>query len=209
MAGIETTELASKKLTLQKCLQKSFRNVFLLIDPLESALKQTLPKVESLANLMDQFECCSAIKSNVEPVCTTFPDLVPRLLAKIAEEILQITQDLTKAIIVIKETQEKFSKYHDVAMRLYHKCLTSVDFHTMTAVSPMTPSIADMMEWLEDADAQLYEHYYYKLHLLEDIVNKKVNSSNLVQKWTDQDQEIIKKIKDHLFFVKLFVEEDL
>lgn len=61
--------------------------------------------------------------------------------------------------VVIKETQEKFSKYHDVAMRLYHKCLTSVDFHTMTAVSPMTPSIADMMEWLEDADAQLYEQY--------------------------------------------------
>lgn len=65
----------------------------------------------------------------------------------------------TNYSIVIKETQEKFSKYHDVAMRLYHKCLTSVDFHTMTAVSPMTPSIADMMEWLEDADAQLYEQY--------------------------------------------------
>lgn len=37
--------------------------------------------------------------------------------------------------------------------------------------------------------------YYYKLHLLEDIVNKKVNSSNLVQKWTDQDQAIIQNIK--------------
>lgn len=69
--------------------------------------------------------------------------------------------------VVIKETQEKFSKYHDVAMRLYHKCLTYVDFHTMTAVSPMAPSIADMMEWLEDADAQLYEQYPSDFMLLK------------------------------------------
>ena len=81
------------RLALERNLQKAFRSVETFYIPLQTVLTETLPTVTALANLLEQFECCKSVDSNVP--LSSVGEVKFSLIFKLETEIASRLEELT------------------------------------------------------------------------------------------------------------------
>lgn len=192
-------------LALEKNLQKAFKITGPHLGSVESVLNETAGIVSSLANMLEQYESCRNVDQNQVPFKSDFPDLKLKVMLKLSTEISVKQDELRKKLYTLKEMEEKLSKYHKTSVGIISQ---GIGLTTIMTGTPTSLPLADMVDWLEVLSTKMYEHYYCKLHLLDEMmVDDSISSGTLLQRWTDQDSAFVNTIKDCLTYVGPFLEE--
>ncbi|KAL8590166.1 hypothetical protein ACOMHN_010361 [Nucella lapillus] len=192
------------RLALERNLQKAFKAVQSVGGVVQSTAVETLPHIQTVANLLGQYECCAAVDYGITPLDSDFRGL---LSAKIRNEIVEKVNQLKSMIEVLRMKQEVIGKLCETSLSLVRKYSSSLDVASLTADSPTTPSLADVMEWLESVDTMLYQQYWSKVELLEMVQGEEAMSDSLVPRWTDQDELLADTVKDGWTQVEMFFSE--
>lgn len=82
------------RLAVERNLQKAFKCVQSFYLTLQTEEAETLPIVTSVANLLEQLECCKCFDYSSLPFANSFPDAKARLVSKLESEIVDRLQGL-------------------------------------------------------------------------------------------------------------------
>ncbi|KAL7829685.1 hypothetical protein AOLI_G00305700 [Acnodon oligacanthus] len=196
--------------SLQQELRKCFQSVEASGPVWRSALEECSPLLSSLGNLAEQLRALKSVDLLNTPLAK-FPDLQQRLqhrLAQAADAVLSKLREKMDALQVVKDS---ISKQVFAVFQLYEQNSDVLKLRSCVARSAISPSIADMLEWLQDAE------YYYR-------VFRYVQRSNLLQMLKPDDLTLMEtapkrwasldspsreeRISDALFQVSFFLESE-
>ncbi|KAK7114618.1 hypothetical protein V1264_000652 [Littorina saxatilis] len=171
-------------------------------------ITDTLPIVTSVANLIEQLECCKSLSGGSIPLMASFPDAKVHLTAKIELEITAKLEELERRIYTLKEKQEMVNKHYESSASLLQKYSSALDFRILTVATPTVPPLAKMIEWLEEINILLNNQYLCKLHLLKTaLTDEGVGSQHFVHMWQEGGDVMLSTLKDRLTRVELFLAE--
>ncbi|XP_041376005.1 uncharacterized protein C1orf109-like [Gigantopelta aegis] len=195
---------------LRKHLQKSFCMLQQVTEIFKTTLAECTPQISGLVNLCEQHTSCCNVRVEALPFAAKFPDVKERLLFKLGVEINDRIECMKSQICLLKYDQEKLKKQLDVTMKTYNKYSSDLDTDTMTYQTAVSPSMAEMLEWLTTAEKLLYVQYHMKEHLLDNLVSIDISKhENLFCDWCKGDTEMFEMIQDYLCCVSFVLEEEI
>ncbi|KAL0962458.1 hypothetical protein UPYG_G00340240 [Umbra pygmaea] len=144
----------STLLSLEQVLKTCFQSLETNQKVWNSVLLECTPLMGSLGNLGEQLRAFQKVKIANSPL-HTFPDLHERLHFKLVQAVDIVLGKLTDKMCSLQQVRDAISNQVSRAFQLYEQNVDTLDLTTVTQRSAITPSIADMLEWLQDS-----EHYY-------------------------------------------------
>ncbi|XP_051527570.1 ribosome biogenesis protein C1orf109 homolog isoform X1 [Myxocyprinus asiaticus] len=148
--------LVSLHQQLKKCFEvlKVNKNVW------ESVLAECIPLMSSLGNLAVQLKALKNVQLANTPLAK-FPSLQERLHYKLSLAVDTVLGKLAEKMDALQTVRNAISKQVSAVFQFYEKNTDALDIACCVSRSATCPSIADMLEWLQDADC------YYRLQLLQ------------------------------------------
>ncbi|KAG9279912.1 uncharacterized protein C1orf109 homolog [Astyanax mexicanus] len=196
-------------LLLQQELRKCFQSVQVNKEVWRSALVECSPLISSLGNLAEQLRALKSVDLASTPLCH-FPDLQPRLQHKLAQAVDTVLGKLSEKIETLQGVRDSTSKQVFAVFQLYEQNADSLDLHTCVARSATSPSIADMLEWLQDAECYYRVQYIQRKNLLWTLKPDDLTLMEAAPKrWASLDSpDKEERISDALFQVSFFMESE-
>ncbi|XP_029976663.1 AFG2-interacting ribosome maturation factor [Salarias fasciatus] len=145
--------------SLHQALRKSFQTLENNHKVWRSELEECSPLMVSLGNLAEQLRALSNVQMSGTPL-RDFPDLENRLRFKLLQATDTVLTKLNERISSLQSIRDAISNQVTAVVQLYQQSADSLDLSAVTERSPTSPSVADMLEWLQDA-----ERYYRKQFL--------------------------------------------
>ncbi|XP_024921020.1 AFG2-interacting ribosome maturation factor [Cynoglossus semilaevis] len=150
--------------SLHEALQKSFQGLENNQKIWTSLLAECVPLLESLGNLAEQSKALSNVQLSITPL-RVFPDLEDRLRFKLQEAMDTVLVKLNEKMSSFQSVRDAITNHVSGVVQLYEQLTDSLDLNCVTERSATAPSIADMMEWLQDAGRH-YQRQFMKRKLL-------------------------------------------
>uniref|UniRef100_A0A8K9X0B0 Uncharacterized protein n=1 Tax=Oncorhynchus mykiss TaxID=8022 RepID=A0A8K9X0B0_ONCMY len=147
--------------TLKKCFQILENNQKIW----NSVLAECKPLMVSLGNLEEQLRAFQKVQIANTPL-HTFPDLHQRLHFKLIQAVDIVLGKLTDKMCSLQSVRDAISNQVSGAFQLYEQNIGSLDLATCTHRSAVAPSIADMLEWLQDAERYYRQQYPFLCHCI-------------------------------------------
>ncbi|XP_060077987.1 AFG2-interacting ribosome maturation factor-like [Ylistrum balloti] len=198
------------KLLLRQ-LQKSFKIVQQCVSTWSLVLTELRPHVVTLNNLTEQFSSCHSV-TNIQLTALTsqLPDVKDKLLHKVQQEVDAKLVIMQEKLSTLHELCGKISKQCKYSTDLYTKNCVSLDLITVTSGSATRPSIADMLEWLQDTEQLFLQRYWARVHILDQF-RLEDKSTHLPDNttWNGDDNDIQKQFQEKMVYLTLFLEEKL
>uniref|UniRef100_A0A3P9HJX4 C19h1orf109 homolog (H. sapiens) n=1 Tax=Oryzias latipes TaxID=8090 RepID=A0A3P9HJX4_ORYLA len=143
-------------------LHQAFRNSFAALESNQrlwgSELAECSPLLGSLGNLAEQMRALSNVQVSSTPL-GTFPKLEERLRFKLQEAADTVLEKLNEKMCRLQSARDTISNQVRSVVQLYEQSATSLDLQAVTERSAVTPSVADMLEWLQDAERHYRQQY--------------------------------------------------
>ncbi|KAJ8303609.1 hypothetical protein KUTeg_020005 [Tegillarca granosa] len=118
-------------------VDKSFTIIQQSVKSWQESLIKCKPELSSIDNLGEQYICCKEAPEYMIPMLNNLPDLKDKLLV---------------------------TKQCDYSMDLYSKHADTIHMNEITERTATCPSMADMLEWIQDTERLLLQQYpLYKL----------------------------------------------
>ncbi|CAK6984361.1 ribosome biogenesis protein C1orf109 homolog [Scomber scombrus] len=194
-------------LSLQQALRKSFQTLECNQKVWKSVLSECSPLMDSLANLAEQWKALSNIQIANTPL-KDFPDLEEKLRFKLLLATDTVLGKLNEKMSALQSVRDAISNQVYAVIQLYEQNADSLDLLSVTERSATAPSIADMLEWLQDA-----ERYYRQQFLKKKTLLQTVRADNLSllestpEKWKSlESPSADNHITDTLCKVSFFME---
>nr|XP_019967597.1 PREDICTED: uncharacterized protein C1orf109 homolog [Paralichthys olivaceus] len=153
-------------LSLHQALRKSFKTVETNQKVWRSAVAECDPLMVSLGNLAEQSSALSRIHIPDTPL-RHFPDLEDRLRFKLSLATDTVLLRLHEKMSSLQSARDAISNQVVTVLQLYEQNADSLDVVTVTERSTITPSIADMLEWLQDAERHYRQQFLRRKTLLQ------------------------------------------
>lgn len=153
---------------LHQELRKNFRNLEINSKVWNGALADCTPLMVSLGNLAEQLGALSRVQLSNTPL-SVFPDLEARLRFKLLHAADIVLGKINEKISSLQSVKDSISNQVSAAFQLYEQNKDSLDPSTVTARSPTTPSISDMLEWLQDAERHYRQQFVKRKTLLQTL----------------------------------------
>lgn len=153
---------------LQQAIKKSFQCLENNQKIWKSVLAECDPLMVSLGNLAEQ----SIALSNVQLSNTSlrvFPDLEERLRFKLQLAIDTVLGKMNEKMSSLQSVRDSISNQVSGVFQLYEQNTESLDILTLTERSAITPSVCDMLEWLQDADRHYRQEFLRRKMLLQTL----------------------------------------
>ncbi|XP_030645312.1 AFG2-interacting ribosome maturation factor [Chanos chanos] len=147
-------------LSLHQLLKQSFRVVEQNHKVWKSVLLECSPLVSSLGNLGEQLRALKNVQVPQTPL-GRFPDLQERLHYKLSIAVDTVMGKLGEKLDAFEAVRDAVSKQVSAAFQFYERNTGTLDIACCVNRSAVTPSLADMLEWLQDTDR------YYRLQFLK------------------------------------------
>ncbi|XP_029519495.1 AFG2-interacting ribosome maturation factor isoform X1 [Oncorhynchus nerka] len=147
--------------TFKKCFQILENNQKVW----NSVLAECKPLMVSLGNLEEQLRAFQKVQIANTPL-HTFPDLHQRLHFKLIQAVDIVLGKLTDKMCSLQSVRDAISNQVSGAFQLYEQNIGSLDLATCTQRSAVAPSIADMLEWLQDAERYYRQQFLRRKNLL-------------------------------------------
>lgn len=150
---------------LLQALRKSFQHLETDQKTWMSVLAECSPLVGSVGNLAQQLRALSTVDLSITPL-RDFPDLRGRLTFKLTQAMDTALEKLSDKLLLLQAVRDSISDHVTAALQLYERHLDSLDLHTCTWRSPTSPSIADLLEWLQNAELHYKRQFLKRKTLL-------------------------------------------
>ncbi|XP_076611321.1 AFG2-interacting ribosome maturation factor [Chaetodon auriga] len=154
--------------SLHQALKKSFQSLENNQKVWNGVVAECSPLMVSLGNLAEQ----SRALSNVQ-LCSTplrdFPDLEERLRFKLLQATDTVLGKLNEKMSSLQSVRDSMSNQVCAVFQLYEQNTDSLDLLTVTERSATTPSLSDMLEWLQDAERHYRQQFLRRRTLLQTL----------------------------------------
>ncbi|KAF6719920.1 uncharacterized protein FQA47_021864 [Oryzias melastigma] len=151
-------------------LHQAFRNSFAALESnqglWQSELAECTPLLESLGNLAEQMRALSNVQISTTPL-GAFPELEERLRFKLQDAADTVLEKLNEKMCRLQSAKDAISNQLWSVLQLYEQNETSLDLQAVTERSAVTPSVADMLEWLQDAERHYRQQFLQRKVLLQ------------------------------------------
>ncbi|XP_012578233.1 PREDICTED: uncharacterized protein C1orf109 homolog [Condylura cristata] len=196
-------------LAVQEALKKCFPVVQEQQSLWQSTLKDCGPLLGSLSNLAEQLQAAQALRWEDVPALRAFPDLRERLTRKQLAAGDAVLDQLGEKLAVLLKVRDTVSSHVERVLQVYQQHADSIDISDILKASYMSPSVADMLEWLRDIERHYRNSYLKRKHLLSSVQWGDVaNIQGLPSAWDriseDGNQDLV---HDMLLSVTFFLEE--
>ncbi|XP_053469313.1 ribosome biogenesis protein C1orf109 homolog isoform X1 [Ictalurus furcatus] len=135
---------------LRKCFQSLKANQTVW----KGVLEECTPLLSSLGNLAEQLRALKSVEIANTPL-STFPNLPERLQHKLLNAVDTVLGELSEKVNALGLVRDSVCKQVAAVFQMYEQNSDLLPISTCVARSALSPSIADMLEWLQDA-----ERYY-------------------------------------------------
>uniref|UniRef100_A0A3Q4MRD1 AFG2 interacting ribosome maturation factor n=1 Tax=Neolamprologus brichardi TaxID=32507 RepID=A0A3Q4MRD1_NEOBR len=152
--------------TLHQALRKSFATLESNQKVWKSVLAECSPLMVSLGNLAEQSRALSNVQISNTPL-RGFPDLEERLRFKLLEATDIVLGKLNEKMSSLQSARDAISNQVASILHLYEQNAHSLDLLAVTERSTTTPSVADMLEWLQDAERHYRQQYPFLSSVLD------------------------------------------
>ncbi|CAI9715675.1 Hypothetical predicted protein [Octopus vulgaris] len=188
-----------QKTEVLKC---KLRHAFLAVQHCASVwqecARQQEVQLKELFNLCEQYQCC--YEANVESLelPASLNEVKSKLLYVIVEKI---EQKLCAVQATICEFQKSYDKVNQARINAFEQ---KPDMVYLTESRAMSPTLATMLEWLDDTERQLH----LKKYLLDEMKYGDVSIlQQLLKSWLLDDTKVINKIQERLLYLEDFMNE--
>ncbi|KAG7225411.1 hypothetical protein INR49_027400 [Caranx melampygus] len=195
--------------SLHQALRKSFKSLESNQKLWRTALAECSPLMESLGNLAEQTRALSNVNISNTPL-KDFPDLEDRLRFKLLQATDTVMGKLNEKMASLQSAKDAVSNQVCAVMQLYEQNTDSLDVLTVTERSATTPSIADMLEWLQDAERHYRQQFLQRKTLLQTL---RADNLSLLEsapkRWKSLESPTAEDcITDTLYKVSFFMEAE-
>ncbi|KAF3707241.1 putative protein C1orf109 -like protein [Channa argus] len=153
---------------LHQALRKSFQSLENSQTLWRSVLSECSPLLVSLGNLAEQSRALSNVQISNTPL-RIFPDLEERLRFKLLQETDTVLGKLNEKMSSLQSARDAISNQVSAVSQLYEQNADSLDLLTVSERSATAPSIADMLEWLQDAERHYRQQFLRRKALLQTL----------------------------------------
>ncbi|KAM8766989.1 AFG2-interacting ribosome maturation factor [Acanthopagrus schlegelii] len=155
-------------LSLHQALRKSFQGLESNQKVWSGVLAECSPLMASLGNLAEQWRALSNVQLSNTPL-RDFPDLEERLRFKLVQATDTVLCKLNEKMSSLQSVRDSISNQVTAVFQLYEENTDSLDLLTVTERSVTSPSISDMLEWLQDAERHYREQFLRRKTLLQTL----------------------------------------
>nr|XP_020453308.1 uncharacterized protein C1orf109 homolog [Monopterus albus] len=154
--------------SLHQALRKSFQCLENNQKVWENVLAECSPLMVSLGNLAEQSTALSNVQISNTPL-RAFPDLEERLRFKLLQATDTVLNKLSEKMSSLQSVRDAISNQVSAVFQLYEQSTDSLDLLTVTERSAIAPSVADMLEWLQDAERHYRQQFLRRKTLLQTL----------------------------------------
>ncbi|KAM9243628.1 AFG2-interacting ribosome maturation factor isoform 4-T6 [Dugong dugon] len=158
-------------LAVQEALQKCFPVVEEQQGLWRSTLSDCQPLLASLSNLAEQLQAAQNVRFEDVPSLRSFPDLKERLRRKQLSAGDIVLDKLGERLATLLKVRDTVSSHVEQVFQVYEQHANTVDIDAVLQPSVVSPSLADMLEWLQDI-----ERHYRNSKVPEEKVPSLLNS---------------------------------
>ncbi|XP_017747622.1 PREDICTED: uncharacterized protein C1orf109 homolog isoform X1 [Rhinopithecus bieti] len=156
--GLQYPEVISKMtqdrplLAVQEALKKCFLVVEEQQGLWQSALQDCQPLLSSLSNLAEQLQAAQNLRFEDVPALRAFPDLKERLRRKQLAAGDIVLDKLGERLAILLKVRDVVSSHVERVFQIYEQHADAVGIDAVLQPSAVSPSVADMLEWLQDIE---------------------------------------------------------
>ncbi|CAJ1083181.1 uncharacterized protein C1orf109 homolog [Xyrichtys novacula] len=154
--------------SLHQALKKSFHSLENNQRIWKSVLVECGPLMVSLENLAEQSRALSNVQISNTPL-RDFPELEERLRFKLLKSTDTVLFKLNEKMSSLQSVRDSICNQVSAVFQLYEQNSDSVDLLTLTERSAATPSVSDMLEWLQDAERHYRQQFVRRKTLLQTL----------------------------------------
>lgn len=196
-------------LAVQEALKKCFPVVEEQQGLWQAALRDCQPLLASLRNLAEQLQAAQNLRFEDVPSLRPFPDLKERLRRKQLEAGDTVLDKLGEKLAALLKVRDTVSSHVGQVLRIYEQHADTVGIDAVLQASGVSPSVADMLEWLQDIERHYRSSYLKRKYLLSSIHwGDLPNIQAMPKAWDriseDEHQDLV---QDILLNVSFFLEE--
>ncbi|XP_012294619.2 AFG2-interacting ribosome maturation factor isoform X1 [Aotus nancymaae] len=196
-------------LAVQEALKKCFTVVEEQQGLWQSALLDCQPLLVSLSNLAEQLQAARNLRFEDVPALRAFPDLKERLRRKQLAAGDIVLDKLGERLAILLKVRDTVSSHVERVFQIYEQHADTVGIDAVLQSSAVSPSVADMLEWLQDIERHYRNSYLKRKYLLSSIQwGDLANIQALPKSWDriskDEHQDLV---QDILLNVSFFLEE--
>ncbi|KAF4074074.1 hypothetical protein AMELA_G00250570 [Ameiurus melas] len=196
-------------LQFQQELRKCFQSLKANQTVWKGALEECTPLLSSLGNLAEQLRALKSTEIANTPL-STFPNLPERLQHKLLNAVDTVLGELSEKVNALGLVRDSVCKQVAAVFQMYEQNSDLLPISTCVARCALSPSIADMLEWLQDTERYYRMQCIQRKNLLQLLKPDDLTLLETAPKrWTSLDsQRGEDRISDALFQVSFFMESD-
>uniref|UniRef100_A0A2K5C9X2 AFG2 interacting ribosome maturation factor n=1 Tax=Aotus nancymaae TaxID=37293 RepID=A0A2K5C9X2_AOTNA len=156
-------------LAVQEALKKCFPVVEEQQGLWQSALLDCQPLLVSLSNLAEQLQAARNLRFEDVPALRAFPDLKERLRRKQLAAGDIVLDKLGERLAILLKVRDTVSSHVERVFQIYEQHADTVGIDAVLQSSAVSPSVADMLEWLQDIERHYRNSYLKRKYLLSSI----------------------------------------
>ncbi|KAM9686227.1 AFG2-interacting ribosome maturation factor isoform 1-T1 [Trichechus inunguis] len=156
-------------LAVQEALQKCFPVVEEQQGLWRSTLSDCQPLLASLSNLAEQLQAAQNVRFEDVRSLRAFPDLKERLRRKQLSAGDIVLDKLGERLASLLKVRDTVSSHVEQVFQVYEQHANTVDIDAVLQPSVVSPSLADMLEWLQDIERHYRNSYLKRKYLLSSI----------------------------------------
>ncbi|XP_062046981.1 AFG2-interacting ribosome maturation factor isoform X3 [Lepus europaeus] len=118
----------------------------------QGALRDCQPLVAALSNLAEQIQASQSVRFEDVPALRAFPDLQRRLRRKQLEAGDAVLDKLGERLAALLKVRDTVSSHVERVFQVYEQHADTLGLDAVLQPSAASPSVADMLEWLQDMD---------------------------------------------------------
>ncbi|XP_075852863.1 AFG2-interacting ribosome maturation factor isoform X1 [Microcebus murinus] len=146
-------------LAVQEALRKCFPVVEEQQGLWQSTLRDCQPLLVSLSNLAEQLQAAQNLRFEDVPSLRAFPDLQERLRRKQLEAGDTVLDKLAERLVTLLKVSDTVSSHVERVFEIYEQHADTVGIDAVLQRSVVSPSVADMLEWLQDIERHYRNSY--------------------------------------------------
>ncbi|XP_062890036.1 AFG2-interacting ribosome maturation factor [Mobula hypostoma] len=194
-------------LAVHQALEKCFQVIEKQQSLWDSTLVECTPLLSSLSNLAEQLQACNKVDFRNTPF-REFPDLKHRLKYKLTQAVEINLEKLGEKMNVLQRVCDTTSNHVSTCFQMYELHADTIGLAAVLERSSLDPSVADMLEWLQDIERFYKNQLLAKKILLQNInYDKLPNIQALPQSWNKTEEQMDQDlVRDTLLKVAFFME---
>ncbi|KAF7211514.1 AFG2-interacting ribosome maturation factor [Nothobranchius furzeri] len=151
---------------LQEALRRSFVSLEKQREVWRSVLEECSPLMEALGNLAEQMSALTRVQLLDTPL-RVFPQLEELLRVKLLQAADTVLQRLGENMCRLQSIRDSISSQASALLQQYQQ--SSVDLTMLTERSATVPSLADMLQWIQDAERFYRQQFLQRKALLQTL----------------------------------------